>query len=178
MLGPKKLEKSHEKSSCLSTDGVMSNGQTFEAKDENIQIVPCWKAGTWRGSKIWTWATSRKEISFKSRWYKMFAVYTVFTCSSVFVCVCVFVEVTSHQKRIQAQGGIVVKPGQCVCVFCLKCSSYLHSQKHILERKDRGYWDRFPCGILSLADFFLLVFVGWFLLYPHILGRPPFLMFR
>lgn len=104
--------------------------------------------------------------------------FTRFSHVPVCLCVCVFVEVTSHQKRIQAQGGIVVKPGQCVCVFCLKCSSYLHSQKHILERKDRGYWDRFPCGILSLADFFLLVFVGWFLLYPHILGRPPFLMFR
>lgn len=146
MLGPKKLQKSHEKSSCLSTDGVMSNGQTFEAKDENIQIVPCLKAGTWRGSKIWTWATSRKEISFKSRWYKISA--GLHGHEHVFVCVCVcLLKLPAIKKKDTNHRWMLLSLGS-VCVFCLKCSSYLHSQKHISERKDRGYWDRFPFGMV------------------------------
>ena len=79
----------------------------------------------------------------------------LFTWSWTCVCVCLL-KLPAIKKKIQLHRWMLLSLGSvCVCVFCLKCSSYLHSQKHILERKDRGYWDRFPFGMVSLAEHML-----------------------
>ena len=167
MLGPKKLEKSHVFSHhvcrqmvwCQTAKPSKPRMRTFRlclAEKQEPEGGQRFGHGLHLGKKFHLSLAGIIDVC---------CLHGFHMCQCVCVCVC-----WSYQpsKKDTTTGGILVKPGQCVCVFCLKCSSYLHSQKHILERKDRGYWDRFPCGILSLAEFFLLVFVGWFLLYPHI----------
>lgn len=125
-------------------------GQTFKAKDENIQIVPCLKAGTWRGPKIWTWATSRKEISYlpllnlviyKSRLtfagIRCLLFTRSWTCASVFACLCVFVEVCQPSTTRYNHNLDVVKPGRW---FALPKSTFWNVKIGVIETGFRLGW--------------------------------------